>query len=139
MRRQKAGKQTKSQMVRLPVDLLAALAEAGKGSSRSVPKEAEYRLRESLSRSGAAPALSPWARAVSDTVARLALELEEIGTGPEVRFGMLSDALAALFRELRPADSRLNKDDEDMVRSLVTYLTRKIQRDRGGILEGLEK
>ena len=139
MTRQKPKKDMKYQMLRLPVELLQALDEAGKASARSVPKEAEFRLRESLSRTGSAPALTPWARAVSETTARLALEIDEIGAGAEVRFGMLCEAVSALLRQLRPADSRLNKDDEEMVRTLVTYLAQKIRRERSGILEGLSQ
>ena len=32
-----------------------------------------------------------------------------------------------------------NKDDEEMVRTLVTYLAQKIRRERSGILEGLSQ
>ena len=137
MARQKAEKATKYQMLRLPVDVLKALDEAGKKTGRTVPKEAEFRLRESLARTGAAPAMSPWVRAVSETVARVASEIDEIGTGPEVRFGMLCAAVSQLLDRLRPADSRLNKDDEEIVHTLVTYLVQKIRREPGGVMDGL--
>ncbi len=132
----KAG--TKYQMLRLPVDLLEELDKAGKANSRTVPKEAEFRLRESLSRTGPVPAMSPWTRAVTDTLTRLVTEIDEIGTGPEVRYGMLETGLSVLFMKLRPADTRLSKDDEDMVQTLVTYLAQKVRRERGGLLEGTE-
>ena len=137
MPRQKANKEAKYQMLRLPVDLLEALDRAGKASARSIPREAEFRLRESLARTGPAPVASPWVRAVTETVARVASEIDDIGVGPEVRFGMLCEAVTSLLSKLRPADSRLNKDDEQMMQTLVTYLAQKLRRERGNLMEGL--
>jgi len=137
MTRQKATKATKYQMLRLPVDLLAALDKAGTSNGRTVPKEAEFRLRESLARTGPAPVASPWVRAIGEMITRLAAEIDDIGSGPEVRFGMLCEALCALLRRLRPANSTLNKDDEQMVDTLVTYLAQKLRRERSDLFEGL--
>jgi hypothetical protein len=139
MARKAVKLETKYQMLRLPVDLLEALEAAGKASARSVPKEAEFRLRESLTRNGASPAMSPWARSASEVFGRLAAEIDEIGTGTEVRFGMFSQAAITLLMQLRPADTKLNKDDENMVRTLVAYLVQKLKRDHVGILEGLSE
>lgn len=137
MAQQKAEKTTKYQMLRLPVDLLDELDKAGKSNGRTIPKEAEFRLRESLARTGPVPAASPWVRAVGEVVMRLAAEIDEVGVGPEVRFGMLVEAVSSLLRQLRPSDSRINLDDEQMVRALVTFLVQKTKRERGGLLDGL--
>lgn len=126
-----------AQPVRLSKKLLVQIKKRTAETGRTVPAEIEHRLELSLE--GPATAMPPWARAVSESIARLAREIEEIGTGPEVRFGMLCEAVELLLLQLRPADSKLNKDDQEMVRVLVTYLVQKIRRERGGILEGLPR
>jgi hypothetical protein len=83
------------------------------------------------------PAATDWGRNVGEVFARLATEIDEIGTGPEVRFGMLYVAATELLRRIRPADSRINKDDEDMLSGLVTFTAQKLRRERSGIFEGL--
>lgn len=124
--------------VRISNDLVEDIRKVAVASGRSVPMEIEHRLRRSLE-AGGGEHYTPWARAVGETVARIASEIDEIGTGAEVRFGMLCEAVTMLLRQLRPGKSRLNKDDEEMVRTLVTYVAQKLRRERGGIFEGLEE
>ena len=129
----------KYQMVRLPVDLLQALGEAGKSTSRTIPKEAEFRLRESLAKTGSVAVASPWARAVGEAMTRLASEIDEIGSGPEVRFGMLRKALDRFSSEMHFPDTQLNKDDAELVHILVRAFALKLRRAQGSVLlDGLD-
>lgn len=131
----KPQKTAETQMVRVPTDLLRALGEAGRAAGRSVPKELEYRLRESLERTGGAHMASPWARAVSEAVARLAGEIEGVVSDAETRLGMMTWGVSRLFSDLgRRADTTLSKEDRELVELLAAALAAKLKRETNSVL-----
>jgi hypothetical protein len=122
---------TKTQPVRLSGDLLDQLKAQAAKTGRSIPMEAEHRLRESLTGGAMEEVerqLAPWSRSVGLLVGLLA-NMHASYTPKELRAAELKEGLGVLLDRLG-ATAALNESDLEQAINFAEHLWLKLANAR---------